>query len=65
MDMKVRNYHARLCEKLVERIAPEDYTALWEVAEENYKTGKPQFTIGHTFLTYLLKKQEKEIPTKN
>lgn len=59
MNMNVRNYHARLCEKLVERIAPEDYTALWEVAEENYKTGKPQYTLSHNFTTFLLKKKEK------
>jgi hypothetical protein len=57
MNMNVRNYHARLCEKFVQKFAPEDFAALWQVAEENYKSGKPLYTLGFVFSQFCATKQ--------
>jgi hypothetical protein len=58
--MKVYQCHARLCAKYVEEFAPVDSAALWHLAEDNYKTGKPILTLGHVFWNFLASKRPKD-----
>ena len=53
--MKIRNSHARLCEKYLKATSPETHKTLLEAAEENYTSGHPLYTLGYVFERVLAK----------
>lgn len=49
MTATIRNYLATLCLQHVKATDPISLAVLKELAEENYKTGKPQWTSGYVY----------------